>query len=45
MAPGGGLHTGGRHLGGLGRPPDTWDTIGYSQQGGGTHPTRMHSCL
>ena len=27
------------------RPPprDTWDTTGYGQQGGSTHPTGMHS--
>ena len=24
--------------------PPRWDTMGYSQQGGGTHPTGMHSC-
>ena len=24
-------------------PPDTWDTTGYGQQTGGTHPTGMHS--
>ena len=24
---------------------DTWDTTGYGQQAGGTHPTEMHSCL
>ena len=23
---------------------DTWDTTGYGQQVGGTHPTGMHSC-
>ena len=34
-------------IGGLGRPPpwDTWDTMGYGQPAGGTHPTGMHSCL
>ena len=29
------------------RPPhprDTWDTMGYGQQVGGTHPTGMHTC-
>ena len=25
-------------------PLDTWDTTGYGQQAGGTHPTEMHSC-
>ena len=25
-------------------PPDTWDTKGYGQQAGGTHPTGMLSC-
>ena len=30
---------------GLGRIPlNTWDTMAYSQQAGGTHPTGMHSC-
>ena len=24
-------------------PRDTWDTTGYGQQAGGTHPTGMHS--
>ena len=29
---------------GLGRPTrDTYDTMGYGQQAGGTHPTGMHS--
>ena len=29
--------------GGLGRPPqDTWDTTGYGEQVGSTHPTGMH---
>ena len=29
---------------GVGRPPrDIWDTMGYGQQAGGTHPTGMHS--
>ena len=30
-----------------GRPPprDTWNTTGYGQQAGSTHPTGMHSCL
>ena len=23
----------------------TWDTTGYGQRAGGTHPTGMHSCL
>ena len=28
-------------------PPsrDTWDTTGYGQQAGGTHPTEVLSCL
>ena len=26
-------------------PQGTWDTMGYCQQAGGTHPTGMHSCL
>ena len=26
-------------------PPETWDTTGYGQQAGGTHPTGMHSRL
>ena len=30
--------------GGVGRPPDTWDTTGYGQQVGRTCPTGMHSC-
>ena len=34
---------GGLHPGGLGRPP--WDTTGYGQKAGGTHPTGMHSSL
>ena len=25
--------------------PDTWDTMGYGQQAGSTHPTGMPSCL
>ena len=25
-------------------PRDTWDTMGYGLQPGGTHPTEMHSC-
>ena len=30
---------------GFGRPSrDTWDTTGYGQQLGSTHPTGMHSC-
>ena len=30
----------------LGRlPQETWDTMGYGQQVGGTHPTGMHSCF
>ena len=42
-----GLHLWGSASGGrLGRPPqDTWDTIGYGQQEGGTHPTGMNSCI
>ena len=38
----------GSAYGGLGRPlktQDTWDTMGYGQQAGSTHPTGMHSCL
>ena len=23
---------------------DTWDTVGYGQQAGGTRPTGMYSC-
>ena len=46
--PRGGLHPGGLHPGWVGQPPphsrDTWDTTGYGQQAGGTHPTRMYSC-
>ena len=30
--------------GGQTPPPHTWDTTGYRQQAGGTHPTGMHSC-
>ena len=44
----GGLHPGkGLHPElGLGRPPsDIWDTTGYGQQAGSTHPTGMHTCL
>ena len=26
-------------------PRDTWNTTGYGQQAGSTHPTGMHSCL
>ena len=26
-------------------PRDTWDTTGYGQQAGGTHPTGIYSCL
>ena len=29
--------------GGVGRP--SWDTMGYGQRAGSTHPTGMHSCL
>ena len=25
--------------------PDTWDTTGYGQQAGGTHPSGMYSCF
>ena len=47
----GGLHLGGWQTpksgygrGELGRPiRHTWDTMGYGQQSGGTHPTGMHS--
>ena len=46
---GGGLHPGDSHqgLGGIGQTParDTWDTTGYGQQAGSTHPTGMHSCF
>ena len=34
----------GRELGRPPWPPDTWDTTGYGQRAGGTHPTGMHSC-
>ena len=34
---------GGLHPGGLSRLPPS-DTMRYSQQAGGTHPTGMHSC-
>ena len=35
---------GGLHPGGVGRfPQDTWDTMGYGQQMGGTNPTGMLS--
>ena len=44
----GGLHPGerGSAFGGVGQTPlwDTWDTMGYGQWVGGTHPTGMHSC-
>ena len=31
---------GGLHPGGVGQtPPPPWDTMGYGQQAGGTHPT------
>ena len=39
-----GLGGGGRHLGGGWADPPP-DTMGYSQWGGGTHPTGMHSCF
>ena len=26
-------------------PRDTWDTMGYGQQAGGTHPTGILSCI
>ena len=29
----------------VGQTPDTWDTTGYGQQLGGTHPTIMFSCF
>ena len=29
----------------LSTPKNTWDTTGYDQQAGDTHPTGMHSCL
>ena len=34
-------------MGGWADPPpkDTWDTTGYGQKVGGTHPTGMLSCL
>ena len=35
---------GGLSTGGWADLPPRWDTMGYSQQGGGTHPTGMHSC-
>ena len=49
----GGLHPGGSAFMGVcvqggGQTPlprDTWDTTGYGQQAGGTHPTGMHSLL
>ena len=48
----GGLHLGGsasrgsasKGEGGLPTDRDTWDTMGYGQQAGGTYPTGMHSC-
>ena len=48
-----GLHLGGLHTGGIciegvcvaDTPCIQWDTMGYSQQVGGTHPPEMHSCL
>ena len=51
---GGGLHLGGMPEGGsasgggggVGQTPrDTWDSMRYGQQAGGTHPAGMHSCL
>ena len=41
-----GLPTGGSASRGVNQTPtrDTWDTMGYGQQAGGTHPTGMHSC-
>ena len=39
------LQTGVR-VGGVGQnPQDTWDTTGYGQRAGGTHPTGILSCL
>ena len=32
------------HPGGLSRPQNIWDTVGYGQQAGGTHPTGIHFC-
>ena len=41
-----GLPTGGTCIQGRGlsRSEDTWDSKGYCQQAGGTHPTVMFSC-
>ena len=40
-----GLPTGGLLRGGVGQTPrDTWDTTGYGQQAGRTHPAGMLSC-
>ena len=37
---------GGLHLGGvIDKPLYYWDTMGYNQQTGSTHPTGMHSCF
>ena len=42
----GGLHPGGGlHQGGADPPSPPWDSMGYGQQAGGTHPTGMHSCF
>ena len=43
-----GRHSLGRHPPPGRIPPPsrhTWDTTGYGQQAGGTHPTGMHSCF
>ena len=42
VLPTGGLHRGGGGVGHISQ--DTWDTMGYGQQAGGMHPTRMFSC-
>ena len=37
---------GGLHLGGvIDKPLYYWDTMGYNQQTGSTHPPGMHSCF
>ena len=42
---GGGCPASGVYIqGGWEDPPDTWDTAGYGQQEGDTHPTGIHSC-
>ena len=32
-------------MSGGGPTHQTWDTMGYSRQAGGTHPTEMLSCM